>query len=137
MKTNLITLGVVLVGAMLMGVQMWNIEWNTVRIAGAAIAVASLALLVVARLQLGAAFSVRPRAKKLVTTGIYSRVRNPIYVVGEIFLVGVSMLLERWEVLLLAAALVPLQVVRAKKEEQVLTAAFGEEYLRYKAGTWF
>jgi protein-S-isoprenylcysteine O-methyltransferase Ste14 len=27
--------------------------------------------------------------------------------------------------------------VRARKEEQVLAEAFGEEYARYKAGTWF
>jgi protein-S-isoprenylcysteine O-methyltransferase Ste14 len=29
------------------------------------------------------------------------------------------------------------QLVRARKEEAVLEAAFGEEYVRYKAGTWF
>jgi protein-S-isoprenylcysteine O-methyltransferase Ste14 len=32
---------------------------------------------------------------------------------------------------------VPVQVARARKEEQVLHQAFGEEYERYKAGTWF
>jgi protein-S-isoprenylcysteine O-methyltransferase Ste14 len=86
---------------------------------------------------LGAAFSVRAKAKKLVTTGIYSRIRNPIYVFGELLLIGASMLVERWEILLLVAVLVPLQMVRARREARVLAAAFGEEYARYKAGTWF
>jgi protein-S-isoprenylcysteine O-methyltransferase Ste14 len=58
-------------------------------------------------------------------------------VFGVILLIGVSMLVERWEILLLVAALVPMQVVRARKEARVLAAAFGEEYARYKARTWF
>jgi protein-S-isoprenylcysteine O-methyltransferase Ste14 len=47
------------------------------------------------------------------------------------------MVLENWVLLLILAALVPVQIVRARKEEQVLREAFGEEYERYKAGTWF
>jgi protein-S-isoprenylcysteine O-methyltransferase Ste14 len=97
----------------------------------------SLALLVVARLQLGAAFSIRAKAKTLVTTGIYSRIRNPIYVFSAVFLVGIVIVSERWLLLLPIAALVPVQMVRARREARVLAAAFGEEYERYKAGTWF
>jgi protein-S-isoprenylcysteine O-methyltransferase Ste14 len=37
----------------------------------------------------------------------------------------------------LIVVLVPMQIVRARKEEQVLMEAFGEEYAQYKAGTWF
>jgi protein-S-isoprenylcysteine O-methyltransferase Ste14 len=44
---------------------------------------------------------------------------------------------ERWLLLLPIAALIPMQVVRARREARVLAAAFGEEYARYKAGTWF
>jgi hypothetical protein len=39
--------------------------------------------------------------------------------------------------LLPIAVLLPVQMVRPKKEERVLREAFGEEYDRYKAGTWF
>jgi len=113
------------------------VEWNAVRIVGAAIAIVSLALLVVARLQLGAAFSVRAKAKKLVTTGLYSRIRNPIYVFSAMFLVGLVIVSEHWLLLLPIALLIPMQIARARKEERVLAAAFGEEYERYKAGTWF
>ena len=111
-----------------------GVEWD--EDCGAAITGTSLALLIVARLQLGAAFSIQPRAKMLVTTGLYSRIRNPIYVFGEFILIGLSMLVERWQILLLAAALIPVQVVRARKEARVLAVAFGEEYERYKARTW-
>ena len=137
MKLNLFTLAVLIVGVILVGSQVRSVEWTGVRIAGAAIAVVSLALLIVARLQLGAAFSVRAKAKTLVTAGLYARIRNPIYVFGELLLVGVAMLVGRREILLLAVALVPVQMVRARKEARVLAAAFGEEYERYKAGTWF
>jgi protein-S-isoprenylcysteine O-methyltransferase Ste14 len=47
------------------------------------------------------------------------------------------MVTGRWALLALLGILVPMQIVRARKEEQVLTQAFGEEYVRYKAGTWF
>jgi protein-S-isoprenylcysteine O-methyltransferase Ste14 len=137
MKLNLITLAMFIVGVVWACLYAPSVDWNGVTIVGAAIAGVSLVLLVVARLQLGASFSVQAKAKKLVTTGLYSRIRNPIYVFGELLLIGVSMLVERWEILLLAAVLVPMQIARARKESRVLAAAFGEEYARYKAGTWF
>jgi len=134
---NLITLATVLVAVVLLGRHADMVEWTPVRIAGAAIAGVALAVVVVARLQLGRAFSIQAKATKLVTTGLYKRARNPIYVAGGVFLVGLAMLLERWEVLLLFVVMIPMQIVRARKEEQVLAEAFGEEYARYKAGTWF
>ena len=59
------------------------------RIAGIAIAVPSFRLFVLARIQLGQAFSVQAKASTLVTTGLYSRIRNPIYVFGALMFVGV------------------------------------------------
>jgi protein-S-isoprenylcysteine O-methyltransferase Ste14 len=137
MKLNLITLAIVGVAIFILGMHLRHMEWNAVRIAGAAIAGVSLALLIVARLQLGAAFSIQAKAKKLVTTGLYSRIRNPIYVFGELLIVGLSMLLGNWLLLVVGAALVPMQIVRARKEARVLAVAFGEKYERYRAGTWF
>ena len=37
----------------------------------------------------------------------------------------------------LFVVLIPLQIWRAGKESAVLEAAFGDEYRKYKAGTWF
>jgi protein-S-isoprenylcysteine O-methyltransferase Ste14 len=134
---NLITLTLLIVALALLSPFLSRIDWTPTRMAGAALTATSLLLLVVARLQLGAAFSVRAKASTLVTNGIYSRIRNPIYVFGALFLVGLAIMLENWLLLLLVAVLAPVQIVRARKEEAVLATTFGEEYARYKASTWF
>lgn len=134
---NLVTLAAVVVVLVVLSRHADRVDWTPVRMAGVAVAGVALAVVVVARLQLGGAFSIRAKATKLVTTGLYRRVRNPIYVAGGLFLVGLAMVLERWQLLLVFVVMVPMQVARARREEQVLAEAFGEEYARYKAGTWF
>ncbi len=114
-----------------------SVAWDGVRIAGVAIAAVALVLVVIARIQLGAAFSVQAKATKLVTTGLYSRIRNPIYVFAEFFLVGAAMVTGQWKILWFPVVAIPIQIMRARKEAQVLAEAFGEEYARYRAQTWF
>lgn len=137
MKANMITLALFLVAVVCFGLFAREVEWTAVKIAGGVLAGAAVMGLVVARLQLGASFSVKAKAKKLVTTGVYAKIRNPIYVFGGLFLAGIAIVLGNWILLAIVAVLVPVQMVRAKKEERVLREAFGEEYERYKAGTWF
>jgi protein-S-isoprenylcysteine O-methyltransferase Ste14 len=137
MKANLITLVAFVVATVWLVLHLHLIAWTPVKIAGATLAAGAIAMLVVARLQLGASFSVKAKARKLVTTGLYAKIRNPIYVFGGLFLVGIAIVLENWILLLILAVLAPVQIARSKKEEQVLHDAFGEEYERYKAGTWF
>ncbi|MDR3746310.1 MAG: isoprenylcysteine carboxylmethyltransferase family protein [Acidobacteriaceae bacterium] len=137
MRLNLVTLAIMFVGVVWACLHASSVAWDGVKIAGAAIAVVALTLVVVARAQLGASFSVQAKARKLVTTGLYSRIRNPIYLFAEFFIVGMAMVLGRWEFLALAVAMIPVQVFRARKEARVLSEAFGEEYARYKAKTWF
>jgi protein-S-isoprenylcysteine O-methyltransferase Ste14 len=114
-----------------------SVAWTPVKMVGGVMAAAGVVLLLVARMQLGASFSVAAKAKKLVTTGLYSKIRNPIYVFSAMFLGGVAIVIGHPMLLLLLCVLVPLQIFRARKEEQVLHEAFGEEYARYKAATWF
>ncbi len=137
MRANVITLAVILGGVVWLVMHAYLVDWDAVKVAGAVVAGVALVLLVVARLQLGGSFAVKAKAKKLVTTGLYSRIRNPIYVFGAMLLVGMSVVLRNWVLLGLVVVLMPLQAYRARKEEAVLAAAFGEEYVRYKAGTWF
>ena len=54
-----------------------------------ALSVGCAVLWVVARRQLGAAFSVRPQARRLVATGLYAKLRHPIYVFGTMALLFV------------------------------------------------
>lgn len=137
MRANVITL------ALLVGVVVWLlmhaylVEWDAVKLCGAVVAGAAFVLLIVARLQLGASFTVKAHARKLVTTGIYAKIRNPIYVFSAMLLVGMGVVLSNWVLLGLVVILIPVQRMRAKREEAVLAAAFGDEYARYKAGTWF
>jgi len=73
----------------------------------------------------------------LVTSGIYSRVRNPIYVSGVIFLVGLALIVGRPLLLIVLLLLIPLQIVRARREAVVLEKKFGDAYREYRKRTWF
>ncbi len=137
MKTNLITLAVALAVLAFFVAQVWGERWTPMRIAGAVIGLPSLALLILARIQLGGSFSVGAKAQALVTHGLYSRIRNPIYIFGGLTIVGVFLFFGVPKLLWALVVLIPLQIYRARKEEQVLAAKFGDEYRAYKARTWF
>jgi protein-S-isoprenylcysteine O-methyltransferase Ste14 len=136
-KSNLLTLAVFIVTVASLLVYAPEVDWSAAKVIGAVIAGISIPFFVLARWQLGSSFSVKAKASRLVTTGLYSRIRNPIYVFGGLFVVGLSLFLSPWGPLVVALVLVPLQVVRARREERVLAEAFGEEYARYKSKTWF
>ena len=137
MKCNAITSVMIIALAIWMALHLGGIAWTPVRVTGAVIAAVGLALLLTARIQLGRSFAVSAQARKLVTTGLYSRIRNPIYIFSAMFLAGVAVAAGYPMLLVILLVLIPVQIVRARREEQVLQAAFGEEYLRYKGQTWF
>jgi protein-S-isoprenylcysteine O-methyltransferase Ste14 len=137
MKLNLITLAVAIIGLSYFGMHAAHLPWTAWRIAGIAIAAPAFLLFLAARIELGRAFSVQAKATTLVTTGLYSRIRNPIYFFGAILVLGFIIWLGRPWWLLIFVVIIPLQVVRSRKEEQVLTEKFGAAYLDYKQKTWF
>jgi len=113
-----------------------NLPWNPLRILGGVLALSGLALLTISRVQLGNSFSIAPLAQELVTRGVYSKVRHPVYVFGILTLVGLALYLNLPQLLWFLLALVPMQVLRARAEEKVLTKKFGDAYTNYKAKTW-
>ncbi len=137
MKLNLVTLAVAIIVFSLFGMHAAHLPWTAWRIAGIAIAAPACLLFVAARIELGRAFSVQAKATTLVTTGVYSRIRNPIYVFGAGMILGIIIWTGRPWLLLVFAVLIPLQVVRSRKEERALTEKFGAAYLDYKQKTWF
>ena len=118
-------------------VNFWGPPWTVARIAGLAIALPSVVLLVLARVQLGRSFSVQAKAVALVTTGLYSRIRNPIYIFGGLAIAGFMLWAKQPWLLLSFVVLIPMQVIRSRKEATVLEAEFGAAFLEYKRKTWF
>ena len=116
---------------------LWPGTWNGQRIAGSIMLFAGVGLLSLARFQLGRSFSITPQAKKLVTHGLYSKIRNPVYVFGAVAMAGFFMIVQKPALWILFAGLTVMQIVRARKEAQVLEAKFGDEYRAYRAQTWF
>jgi protein-S-isoprenylcysteine O-methyltransferase Ste14 len=111
--------------------------WSRLQIIGACLLLVGFVFWTVARFQLGASLTVSAQAKKLVTRGIYSKIRNPIYVFGSCLIAGIILVIGRPLWLLVFVLIIPLQIWRAGKEASVLQSAFGDEYSRYRAGTWF
>jgi protein-S-isoprenylcysteine O-methyltransferase Ste14 len=107
------------------------------QIMGALIAIPCAGLWLLARLQLGKSFAVTAQARQLVTSGLYSKIRNPIYVFGLLTLCGIVIYLGQFWWLLAVPALAGLQVWRVRAESAVLEAKFGDEYRNWKAQTWF
>ncbi|MDR3698704.1 MAG: methyltransferase [Candidatus Sulfopaludibacter sp.] len=105
--------------------------------AGMGLMAVSFTLWMAARFQLGRSFRATAQAHKLVTTGLYSKFRNPIYLFGQLAFLGLAI---AWNTVLgyaLFTLAIPLQMLRARKESTVLEKAFGDEYRAYRARTLF
>jgi protein-S-isoprenylcysteine O-methyltransferase Ste14 len=75
----------------------------------------------------------RPTSK-IVTTGVFSVSRNPLYLGGICILVGVALALDLpWVLVLLLPATVTCHYILIAPEERYLLARFGEEYAAYFA----
>jgi protein-S-isoprenylcysteine O-methyltransferase Ste14 len=104
---------------------------------GLVLGLIGLAGVILARYTLGRSFSIAPKATALVTGGLYSRIRNPIYLSGMVFILGVVFMLGRIELLAVFLVLIPIQIIRARREAAALEARFGDAYREYRRRTWF
>jgi protein-S-isoprenylcysteine O-methyltransferase Ste14 len=111
--------------------------WTALRIAGAILAVVGYSTFVTARLQLGKSFAVTPQAKELVSLGLYSRIRNPIYVFVDVMIFGLILTLHLYWLFAVYPLLVAMHMFRARREAKVLKEKFQQAYLDYCAQTWF
>ncbi|HEV2224435.1 MAG TPA: isoprenylcysteine carboxylmethyltransferase family protein [Candidatus Acidoferrales bacterium] len=111
--------------------------WTAHQIVGIAIAVPGFCLWALARLQLGRSFAIQAKAKELVTHGLYSKIQNPVYVFGGIFIAAVIVFIGQLRWLLIFLILIPMQVMRIRAERRVLEAKFGDAYREYRKHTWF
>lgn len=135
--TLLFLVAVVEVAILVLVTRSTHLAWPPARIVGSCLLLLVLTWVGLARYQLGRSFSVTPQARQLVTTGLYARFRNPIYLASPVLLIGLSLVLAQWWLLLLLIIIVPLQIQRARREASILRATFGAEYDSYRAQTWF
>ena len=112
-------------------------EWNVYRWIAVAIALPSIVLFLIARYQLGRSFSVTAQAHELVTHGVYSKIRNPIYVFGGLVILAFLLTLQKPVFLLILLAMIPVQIKRTRNEAKVLEEKFGDAYREYRKKTWF
>lgn len=99
----------------------------------AAIAIAIAGKAIVQFTNAGTSLPVDTPTDALVTDGLYSWSRNPIYIAVSVFYVGLSIALTTlWALLLLPVVILVLQKGVIEREEDYLAGEFGEAYLAYK-----
>lgn len=68
----------------------------------------------------------------IMTTGVFSFSRNPMYLGIVIFLAGVALAIDLpWALILLVPSIIACHYILIAPEERYLAAKFGEEYARY------
>lgn len=115
----------------------WRGVWNTERWIALSIGVPAAIFLLVSRFQLGRSFAVTPQARELVTTGLYSKIRNPMYVFSTLVVLSFVLTIQKAYLFVLPVILVVAQSIRSRQEAKVLEEKFGDVYLEYRKKTWF
>ena len=85
---------------------------------------------------IGASFQASPKAKKLVTTGMYSKFRHPIYYSGILMDIGLVIYSLNWIIFAIVFVIFLIQLYRIHNEERILIQKFGKKYLDYKKQSW-
>ena len=111
--------------------------WTASRIAGGLLSAIGYIFVITARIQLGRSFSVRPEARELVTHGLFSRIRNPMYTFLDVMVLGLILALRLYWLFPILVVLLVFQVRQARREAKVLEDKFGQAYLDYSKQTWF
>ena len=111
--------------------------WVSETFAGGIILAAGLAIAVAGFnyfQQIGTTFNPTGSAAKLATGGIFAWTRNPMYLGGSVFFLGLAILMRSgWLLLLVPAIAIALQKLAIEPEEAYLTRRFGDEYRAYCA----
>lgn len=107
---------------------------------GVALTWAGIAIALWARWHLGQYWSARITIKedhKLIRTGPYARLRHPIYTGLDLAVIGSALAIDRWRCLLGVCLIVIGYWIKARREERMLTAQFGEAFAEHCRQTGF
>jgi protein-S-isoprenylcysteine O-methyltransferase Ste14 len=86
-------------------------------------------------LDLGRCMSIMPEARKLVTGGLYARIRHPLYLAEEVAVLGFCLQFRSWLAAPILVVHFYFQIRRMEFEEHILVKAF-PGYAGYKARTY-
>jgi protein-S-isoprenylcysteine O-methyltransferase Ste14 len=110
-------------------------EWRFVFISSSATEIMGLAIVLVGVFLRVLAFKEIPctyRIDRLVTSGVYSKTRNPVYLSFMIIILGIAIFSRRSLTALWIVESVLVFYWVAKREERDLETKFGEQYRTYK-----
>jgi protein-S-isoprenylcysteine O-methyltransferase Ste14 len=117
----------------------WTIDDETTRWIGVALFAVGGAIRLWPVFVLGNRFSglvaIQP-GHKLVTSGIYSVIRNPSYLGLLIMTLGLALAFRSLVGVLITACLIPPLIARMRAEEALLRSQFGAEFDAYCAHTY-
>ncbi len=80
---------------------------------------------------LGLKVSETHRPEKLITSGVYQRLRHPQYFGAILSHLGISLLLSAFYAMLVTPIILIRDYAACKKEEKEMIRMFGEDYLKY------
>ena len=104
---------------------------------GVSVTIISFIFWILARQQLGQSFSIIPKASNLVSNGIYSKIKHPMYIFSSLCVLGLIIAMNLPFLYIFWVLLVVLQIFRIKKENKILYLKFGDKYKEYERNTWF
>jgi protein-S-isoprenylcysteine O-methyltransferase Ste14 len=104
---------------------------------GAIVAMVGFAFVIVARLQLGNSFTAKAEARALITRGLYSRIRHPVYLFGVLALCGIAICLRSIYFNIYLVITILGLLWRIRRENRVLRERFGTAYADHRRQTWF
>ena len=116
---------------------LWNWQGDLGHLVGFGLAIIAMPFWIKARLDLGLSYSVLPQAARLVTTGIYGKIRHPMYLFSTLVLLGIVIALGYKILYALVAIVTIMQFIRAREEDLVLLAHYGSIFTEYRKLTWF
>ena len=108
--------------------------------AGIGLTCVGVAIAIWARSCLGEYWSARVALKEehqLIRSGPYRYVRHPIYAGMLLGAIGTTLVLGEWRGVIAVVLILIAHSRKAAREEALLTAEFGEEYLAYRRSTRF
>ena len=110
----------------------------TIKILGEAIAVSGLVIFILAFFSFGDSWRIgidRKTAGQLVTGGIFSVSRNPIYVAFDLIFIAVFLINGTWFFLIFGVLAIFAVHMQTLREEKFLAQRYGEDYERYRQQT--